>query len=875
MINKFSDRGLGKFQPQRSDAASTYGNINQLNEQAYQSVNQKIAGLAQQTHAIAQNFGEQDAQIRGQEDAQKEFAAYTDAKNKQSELEKLVLQGTKRDVIENNVPASIVVSPNALKYPDDKALSTNVNLDEPILDENGNEIDINNDTVVDGEAISQEETDAAIDSTYEQMGGEDAEYTQSAETIVAQQELERQKEIVKAFEVHGRKPSFNLYDIQHQATAEKLKATDLNNTYQNAMNKVYELYKNDPVQYAAASKEVAKKILETTPPQMKGDVSQTMRQFDIAMADKVAVNVENARVEQVETKTTNNINTAIEQGSKIAYNGGPPELVKTYLDTIQQQLLIKFDESVKAGNPDGATYSKGMVAAAKTLKSQSLEGNFNRLIGYGDTPNATKDINKRLSDGYAEIQRFKNEFNQKEGESLAEYNKRTDGFNQKEVTAMVSSMEAKLKSIQTTYNKGVKADLKTYTNNTKEAYKMMYKGIKPNNIDDLKIQAAKYGDSDNFNSALSTMNYLQRLNETPIAFQDEELKEIKKDAYSVDGKGVSVAGADLMAVMNKQFKENKALAKSDPNQLEINQGTMGYKDISKSEDINEILGQIGLRTKNIVNMETQYNWSGKSVLSENETMAMANLLSSDPVGAPQVIAAVTQVAGQTEANKIFKSMYPKNSNGIVYSAIISSKKPKVAQQINAGIDMLRNDAKLESDAKTEYNDFMTGKNGIVIDRLGTSAPGIREAVQGYYVNMPQKDMDKAVEAVTNGIDNGIIVPKQGWDYGDTFNKIKDTLTNITFKETKMVLPEEGESTATEYTPSSFDNSRELKSRLNGEPVWGFDELRKNINDYQLVTVSSQGYAFKNKETGAYLTTNKMLDGRKQKLVYTFQNRDLE
>ena len=342
------------------------------------------------------------------------------------------------------------------------------------------------------------------------------------------------------------------------------------------------------------------------------------------------------------------------------------------------------------------------------------------------------------------------------------------------------------------------------------------------------------------------MYAIQTLNELPLDKQADYVRSFEARKKT----GLSDAEIKIFSTVESNFKENIALAKSDPNQLAINQGLfkniLDMQDANGQTDFKSLLGELKFRaSEGADKMFVQYQTNGKSILSNAESTQLADELTKNTEIAPIVIRQIYGTVGEQQANNIFKEMYPKKSNGIIYASVIGADKPVVAEQIINGINMIKNGATLETDDKRDLDDFF--KSDIAINRLGDSAPGIRQAIEGYYYSMDKKDIDEAVRKVTNGIDNGVLMYKETDEDGKpmTYSKV--------VKNMKKVINHR----------LGYDVN--LKFRLNGEPQIGVDTFIQNFDDYDLVSVSARGYAFKNSVTGDYLTTR---DGGK--LVYTFR-----
>jgi hypothetical protein len=315
--------------------------------------------------------------------------------------------------------------------------------------------------------------------------------------------------------------------------------------------------------------------------------------------------------------------------------------------------------------------------------------------------------------------------------------------------------------------------------------------------------------------------------------------------------GLTDAETEIYKTVKQNYNTNISLAKKDPNQLAINHSMFNSILEMKGPDgglnMQAVLKEMKFRTgQGALQMFDQYGTNGSNILSNEELNDLSEGLSTDPVGAFQFIRNTYHNIGQEQSNNIFKEMYPKKSNGIIYAAVLAGEKEKVATKIINGIYMIKEGAKLENDDKKELTDYF--KTDMTINKFGKSAPGIRQSIEAYYYSMEEKDIDEAVRKVTNGIDNNILMYKELDEDGDimSYSKVRNNMEDIIGDRLKT----------------------KLTNRLNGKPKIGIDTFRENFDDYELISVSSKGYTFKHKSTGDYLTTE---DGGK--LVFTFTKED--
>lgn len=376
----------------------------------------------------------------------------------------------------------------------------------------------------------------------------------------------------------------------------------------------------------------------------------------------------------------------------------------------------------------------------------------------------------------------------------------------------------------------------------------MWKGITPKNMDELQKIAYSNNDEKTFNNAVVAMNAIQTFKTKPLfgdGSQTEYIRAYEKGKVT----GLTPAQVKIEQTIAKDYKTDVALAKNDVNQLSINNGEftsiLSMKDANGHLSFKDIKDELAKRISGKQEQFVNYSNNGKSILSKEESTQLGEQIASDPETAPGIIRGVYSSVGPIEATKIFKDMYPKKVNGVIYSAVIANDKPVIANDIVLGINAEKNGAKLTTDQEKEYNDYI--RSDSTLATLGESAPGIRQAIRGYYFSMPTKNMDEAVKAVTNGIDNGIIVYKPGLSYDDVYDNITNTV-------------------------SDWDNGYKVgfKQRMNGVPTANYDTFIDNLKNekYKLVTVSQRGYAFKTKDLGTYVTNT-----AGKKLVFTFRGDD--
>jgi len=657
--------------------------------------------------------------------------------------------------------------------------------------------------------------------------------------MVAEQELAKVDDTIKTYiSATKQTPTINLKEVSLQKTQAQLFKTNLINEYTKMTEQAYEKFVDDPKGFEEASKNLTKKFMDTLPSDVIGESLTAFKSINSQVASKVHQNYVTKQNDIIIADTKKNIDESIDYGTKFAYSGGDystqmKNIIDSYSTLYQKRLITKEQ------------YEDQVDKIKKEFRSQKYMGQFDRIIGFDPAHKFTPNAHK-IRAGYKEIDKFTNIMMKKKGESLEEYKARTDGFNQHEVDKMINIMRNKLAKAEASLKLSIKTSQAAYGNKSKIAYKMMWKGVKPDFYNELKKEAYANGDQQAFDEADLAMRKIQAVNDMTIEDKKAYIANYDKKKKT----GASEMDFKINSVVNTNVKKSISLAQKDPVQLAVDEGMFHpltkMQDENGNSDFGAILNELKYRATNGKNqMFAKYETTGKSLLSDEEAAHFGHVITSNPAQAPQIIRNVYKSVGNEEANKIFKAIYPKKSSGVIYSAVISAEKPIVADNIILGIDAEKNGAKLTTEDEKAYNDFM--RSDTVIATLGKAGPGIRQAIRGYYFSMPKKDINEAVTEVTNGIDNGIIVYKKGLDYDDVYGNMVDFADRW----------EKGYKT-------------KFKHRLNGVPSVTYDTFIKALRDgdYKLVTVSQRGYSFKTKDLGTYLTNTKG-----QKLVFTFRKDD--
>ncbi len=812
-------------------------------QDAQMGMNQALQQKVGQIGAISQQWGEMNAQIRGVEEAQRNALEWEKMTKRQSWLENEIKNKSNEDTIKSNVTDADTLAAYRKRH----LISEEVFTPEGDTDVVSSDSEIKKEVVANRDelesAVTRDEVDGMANKIREDK---EANYSPSFDTITLQKEHTLlTAQIADYVEASRAQPTTNVYEIARQGEQAKLFTNWVGNRYTNMTDQAYDVFKDDPEGFKEATTNFTEKLLSQIPLQMRATAMQSFKEENEKYAHKVHSNKLKVDHDRLITTTKNNIGETYATGTKMAYNGD--EWGKYY-----NQMEAHYSTLFKNDIISGEEYSKQLKVARKEFQNNYTMGNFDRTIGLDgvDTSMLTQEENKkRFSDsiinGKAEIEKFSNILSVKEGESLQDYENRTFGYTQKEIDVITSNMENKL-------NKKISKDLKDSkikkTNSEKilkPNLKNMWKGIKPEGFEELKKNAYENGFKDDFDDATIVMNRIQTLNELPL-FGENSQTEYMKDYGAKKKEGLTNAEVTINSTIKANYNKNIALAKKDPNQLAVDQG-MFKSILTMKGDMPSILNELTFRTgEGSSKMFVQYNTNGKSVLTNEENIKLSEMISSNPAQASQTIKAVYSATGEEEANKIFKGMYPKKSNGIIYASVLANEKEDVSVQILNGINMIKNGAKIETEDQTAMNDYF--KKDLTINRLGKSAPGIRQAIEGYYYSMNDKDMDAAVKAVTNGIDNDIMVYKQFDEDGDQmdYGMVKDNMFDIINSKLKT----------------------KTKHRMNGEPTIGMDVFKDNFDDYKLVTISGKGYAFKNEVSGDYLTTK-----GGGKLTFTFTKDD--
>lgn len=636
---------------------------------------------------------------------------------------------------------------------------------------------------------------------------------------LAQSELLKTDSNIKQYVAATKKhPGINIAEMTRQQTQAQLYKTDLSNQYTQMTEQAYEHFKDDPKGFATATQKLTKQILKDVPTDIVGSSMEAFKNVNSQVASKVHQNFIVKQKDILVNKTNTTINDALNMGSKFAYNGGDYSTQRANIEQ-SYSMLYKHDLISKE------EYGHRMALVDKEFKKDSLTGNFDRIIGYSaDQKFLPHPI--QIKAGYQEIEKFSNILNRKKGESLDEYQLRTANLNQHDVDSLVKSMRSKLVKGEAAIKSAQTASLKSYTTKTKTAYKMMMKGIKPANYEEIKKLAYVNGQSDEFNSFDAAMTKIQTINDLPLDEQVAYSSELSKQKKT----GMTEFDYGIDKTVQSTIKKNVATTKKDPSQAAEDSGMFTNLATMKPDQ----QGQELIKRKNMVESGeffAKFNRDPESIITDSEAQTYSHYFDTNPSKILPVVQNLESSLGSKYVKPMLSKMFNKQATAVVYAADRFKTDPTSANMIIAGVEYQKNGGKLDTDDATTWKSNSPEFESTLMT-LGKSADAIRKSAYAYYMMMPHKDVKQAYAAVTNGIDGGIIVNKPGQSYDDTYSEI----TALTER---------------------FDTGHKVsfKQKLNGKPTIGYDKVAEMINDddVQLRSYGQGKYAFITKDTGSVIT----------------------
>lgn len=814
--SSFAPSNLEQGGQQRNMLAGTQGAL---------GLNQSLQGFFGDVGNIANTFGEQNAEIQGQEEAQKNTEAWLKHIQKRDELQKLLEQSQKGDLIKSNVPADMFPNkgPVTIGQPKPEGIVGDGAYGDGVIEgEDGDTLDPTKPAPsVDFGDVEPVDNEAQLNNALEVIKEDkNAQYTKSIDTRVIQKELAEQEAFISNYvEATRRNPTINIKEFTRQREQAKLFKDHLSMKYESMTHDAYENFRDDPEGFKKITQNFTQKLVEGLPDNMVGSAMLGFKHVNEEYSRKINDNFEVKQKEELLTNTNMNLEETINTGSKMAYNGADWGM---YANRISSNLTTLFNNDLISG-PE---YSRRLGKITKEFESQSIMGNFDRVIDLEGKYDAEK-----MKQGYAELARFDNPLQKKEGESLQEYELRTKNFTQTEVDVIKSDMRRKLSAKETSYNKGVKLQATQYNRISKDIYKNMWKGITPKNLDELKLFAGKNNDLENFNQSLIAMNEIQKLNTMTIDEQNNYIQSFDEDKL----KGLSESEIKIAGVVETNYKENLSLAEKDPIALMIKQGKT-QSLIGK--DPKTMMSILQDRAQKQDSMQVDYNNQG--IISDAEANELSYTLNNVQAGQEfQTISNISQSVGPKLSKELFNKMYKKNANGMVYTAgIMNPGNISTIQKISNGFAIMKDPGfKWDTDRKKDLNDVMTTDFVQATQSIPGAANGIREAVTARYV-MGDVTPQEAFNEVTNGLDsyNGqFIMP---YSKGKSANGVYDDVTNIL----RNGVPQMNE---------PFIGSKTFE-----------EEFRADA--YQLVNAGTNKYYFKIKDTGVWA-----VDKQNKPLVFTF------